>query len=449
MKTQSAKPRFPANSGGSGHSTLHGRKLTITQVVWVAVYLVAVTLFVVGLPLLYDLYQELRIYPPVDRDAVHAYLIQLGLSVDLFAAYWLALSIIHAVAYFTVAAVVFWRKSDEPMGLFVGLLLVLYGATFWGTTYVVGAIHPLLELLNHFLESLALGMLFLLFFIFPNGRFVPRWTRWPAGVLFTATVLSGLFPTSPYYIDNWPFFAYALFLSGWLLMGVYAQIYRYLRVSSSAQRQQTKWVLFGCTAALAGFIGVMSIDTLLPLARPESRVLADLVENAVVFGLMLIIPISFGVAILRFHLWEIDLVINRTLVYGSLTAMLALVYLGGVAATEALFRTLTSQERQPQLAIVVSTLVIAALFNPLRRSIQSFIDRSFYRRKYDARKTLEAFSTTLRDATDLNALTDDLVGVVKKTMQPAQVSVWLHPDPALKDKRKKRAAIRESGHDEE
>jgi ADP-ribosylglycohydrolase len=156
---------------------------------------------------------------------------------------------------------------------------------------------------------------------------------------------------------------------------------------------------------------------------------------------------SAGVAILRYRLYDIDLLINRTLVYGSLTVALALVYFGGVAAAEAIFRTLTGQEQQPQLAIVISTLVIAALFNPLRRRIQSFIDRRFYRRKYDTAKTLEAFSTKLRGETDLDALSYDLVGVVRETMQPAHVSLWLHPDPALKDK-KKRAAIRESGHDE-
>ena len=126
------------------------------------------------------------------------------------------------------------------------------------------------------------------------------------------------------------------------------------------------------------------------------------------------------------------MVINRTLVYGALTALLVAVYFGGVTLTQVIFRTLTGQEDQPQLAIVVSTLVIAALFNPLRRRIQSFIDRRFYRRKYDAARTLEAFSAKLRSETDLDALSDDLVGVVRETMQPAHVSLWLRPDSAAK-----------------
>jgi hypothetical protein len=135
---------------------------------------------------------------------------------------------------------------------------------------------------------------------------------------------------------------------------------------------------------------------------------------------------------LRYRLYEIDVLINRTLVYGLLTALLVLVYFGGVTATQAVFQTLTSQEQQPQLAIVASTLVIAALFNPLRRRIQAFIDRRFYRRKYDARKTLEEFSATLRDETDLDRLGGDLVGVVRETMQPAHASLWLRPETAPK-----------------
>ena len=152
-----------------------------------------------------------------------------------------------------------------------------------------------------------------------------------------------------------------------------------------------------------------------------------------------------GIAILRYRLYDIDVLINRTLVYGSLTASLALVYFGGVATTQVVFRVLTGQQEQPQLAIVVSTLVIAALFNPLRRRIQSFIDRRFYRRKYDAAKTLEAFGSRSRDETDLDALRDDVVGVVRRTVQPVHVSLWLRPDPKPEAKS---SAFRQFRHDE-
>jgi divalent metal cation (Fe/Co/Zn/Cd) transporter len=157
-------------------------------------------------------------------------------------------------------------------------------------------------------------------------------------------------------------------------------------------------------------------------------------------GLMCL-PIAVGIAILRYRLYEIDLIINRTLVYGTLTATLALVYFGGVATTQLVFRALTGQQQQPQLAIVVSTLVIAALFSPLRRRIQSFIDRRFYRTKYDARKTLEAFSASLRDETNLDALNDELVSVVRETIQPSHVSLWLRTATPVKAKQEDQPTI--------
>ena len=141
-------------------------------------------------------------------------------------------------------------------------------------------------------------------------------------------------------------------------------------------------------------------------------------------------PIAIGIAILRYRLYDIDILINRTLVYGSLTAMLIALYFGGIVVLQRLFVLLTGQ--QSTLAVVASTLLIAALFNPIRKRIQSFIDRHFYRRKYDARKTLEDFSAKLRDTTDLEALNNDLVGVVRETMQPAHVSLWLRPETAPK-----------------
>jgi hypothetical protein len=223
-----------------------------------------------------------------------------------------------------------------------------------------------------------------------------------------------------------------------VLCSVASLVVRFRR-SSGEERQQMKWLTYAAAAAFATLLLEMSLP-----ADSAWNPAVDSLDNLVGVGL----PVAVGIAILKYRLYDIDIIINRTLVYGSLTVMLGLIYFGGVATTQALFRALTGQEQQPQLAVVVSTLAIAALFMPLRRRIQSFIDRRFYRRKYDARKTLEAFSAKLRNETDLDALSEDLVGVVRETMQPAHASLWLHSDPALKDK-KKRATIRESRHDEQ
>jgi cell shape-determining protein MreD len=197
-------------------------------------------------------------------------------------------------------------------------------------------------------------------------------------------------------------------------------------------REQIKWIAFAASVVALGVSGAVVLGTFAPDAAGGTHpLLIGLLEDAITLSFAGV-PIAVGFAVLKYRLYNIDVIINRTLVYSALTAALVAVYFGGVAATEAVVRTLTGQEQQPQLAIVVSTLVIAALFNPLRRRIQSFMDRRFYRRKYDAAKTLEAFSAKLRDETDLDALSDDLVGVVRETMQPAHVSLWLRPDPGSK-----------------
>jgi len=206
-------------------------------------------------------------------------------------------------------------------------------------------------------------------------------------------------------------------------------------------RQQIKWFAYAAVVTVSCTILAYIIPGVI-----ETPLWFERVGFALNIAFIPAVPISIGIAILRYRLYEIDLIINRTLVYGSLTTTLVALYFGVIVVLQRVFVALTGQ--QSTLAVVASTLLIAALFNPLRHRIQSFIDRRFYRRKYDATKTIETFSAQLRDETDLEALSDDLVGVVKETMQPAHASLWLHPDPALKDKKMKRAAIRESGHEE-
>jgi hypothetical protein len=213
------------------------------------------------------------------------------------------------------------------------------------------------------------------------------------------------------------------------------------RRSRGGERQQIKWIAFAASVVGLLYLAAMSTAFLYPSEswfQPGSRWWLDFLAYAALFSFTLV-PTAVGVAILRYRLYDIDLLINRTLVYGSLTLMLALVYLGGVATMQASFRAITGMEQQPQLSVVVSTLAIAALFNPLRRRIQSFIDRSFYRKKYDARNTLEAFSARLRNETNLDDLSENLVDVVRETLQPQHAYLWLRepdgtdvPDPGGK-----------------
>jgi hypothetical protein len=213
-----------------------------------------------------------------------------------------------------------------------------------------------------------------------------------------------------------------------------------LRRARGDERQQLRWFLYAavpltvCGSLIIVHFVISTFTTTFlfhPVYLLSTWAAFNAVDYVTLFAL-LVVPVFTYIAILKYHLYDVDIVINRALVYGSLTVLLAAVYFGGVTVTQTIFRALTGQEEQPQLTIVVSTLVIAALFTPLRRRIQSFIDSRFYRRKYDARKTLEAFSSKLRDETDLDALSNDLVGVVRETMQPTHVSLWLRPDSAPK-----------------
>jgi hypothetical protein len=284
-----------------------------------------------------------------------------------------------------------------------------------------------------------------LILLFPDGRLPSRRWRplaWLSGTLLVlgsvgSALASGPLPDlggvrNPFGLEGYPWIsgardAVSLLLSLCMLASASSLVLRYRR-SGDEVREQIKWIAFAASVVALGVSGAVVLGTFAPDAGGGTHPLwVGLLEDAITLSFAGI-PIAVGFAVLKYRLYNIDLIINRTLVYGLLTALLAALYFGGVAMTQVIFRALTGQEEQPQLAIVVSTLVIAALFNPLRRRIQSLIDRRFYRSKYDARKTLEAFSARLREETDLDALNAELVGVVRETMQPAHVSLWLRPN---------------------
>jgi hypothetical protein len=417
---------------------LRGRKLFLARVVWIAVVVIAMVPFVVGVPADYAHYRTVCSDSEcgawrLDPEGVSA-VENLGLSVSFYAVYNVALDIVQTLGFWVLGAFIFWKKSDDFMALFVSLMLVSFGSLGIANyvLYAFGNTHPAWWPLIGFVESVALISFFTSFYLFPDGRFVPHWIRMPIVVFIAFQV--------PYVFTTWfdkgiPSHLYSLLLLVLLGILIFAQVYRYTRVSRPVERQQTKWVVF----ALTTVITILVVTGWVGLAFSELRqsgvlgLLYTLGSRTVWNLSLLFIPLSIAGAIVRYRLWDIDLIINRTLLYSSLTALLAAVYFGGVTAIQAIFRALTGQEQQPQLAIIASTLAIAALFNPLRRRIQSLIDRRFYHRKYDARKTLEAFSATLRDETDLDAVGNDLVEVVRETMQPAHVSLWLRPGTASKE----------------
>jgi hypothetical protein len=208
---------------------------------------------------------------------------------------------------------------------------------------------------------------------------------------------------------------------------IFSQVYRYRRVSTAVERQQTKWVVLGILIVVTGFVALGALNGFFP-ALNQNDTPYYLIPNLAYPLLLLTLPFSIGMAILRSRLYDIDVLINHTLVYGTLTVLLALVYFGLVIGLESLVHLFTGQALQSPVVIVASTLAIAALFQPLRRRLQILIDHRFYRRKYDAAHTLAAFGATLRNEVDLHQLREHLVAVVEETMQPTHVSLWLRQD---------------------
>lgn len=429
--TKHTSRRKPVVSTG-GRTRLSGSRLIIARVVWLALVLPSIGLFVISLPVYYRLVQRICDHATCNILAgalnaqglqqLHAFGLSTGSYATLLTIFFTAITAIWGIVGFLI----FWRRSDEWFALLTAFFLVMFNATYPG--FAITALQitfPALTVPVTLMSVLSLASLALFLMLFPNGRLVPRW-MWPFLLLLLfGTTTTALPPDSPFSSNNVPGWIPAL--SSSLAYGaiLFSQIYRYVRISTQVERQQTKWVVFGILIVMVGFLLLTPIlNFFIPsygsqLNIPSSTFLGLLNYPVILLAL----PITIGIAILRSRLYDIDVVINRALVYGTLTLLLALVYFGLIFGLQALFQNVFQQNNS--VAIVVSTLVIAALFQPLRRRLQRLIDRRFYRSKYDATRTLAQFNASLRNEVDLSQLSERLIAVVEETMQPAHVSLWL------------------------
>ena len=308
----------------------------------------------------------------------------------------------------------------------------VYGLARPGSVPFSGAVHALGQWL--WVPAVGLFAVYLIL-LFPDGMLPSR--RWRPLAWFSGAVMVLLSASigKPFGLEQYPWvrdaFPVVLALLPLCILASAASLVLRYRRAGTEVREQIKWVAFAALFVGVQFVIDIGASLLLVPMTASGREPAWLaLLDQVGFIMFAGVPIAVGIAVLKYRLYDIDVIINRALVYGSLTAALVALYFGGIVVLQRLFVALTGQEST--LAVVASTLAIAALFNPLRRRIQGFVDRRFYRRKYDASKTLEAFSAKLRDATDLEALSGDLKAVVGETMQPAHVSLWLRPDPSLR-----------------
>jgi hypothetical protein len=328
-------------------------------------------------------------------------------------------SAVSMLIFVAVATVIYLRAARDRVALLCAYMLMAFGCGVGGTANGLAITDPVVNALFTVLAVAGLILLGWFFLVFPSGRFVPRWGRWcvpAAAVGMLVLVLPSLVKVQPTPDDVQPIGV------GLLLLGAGAQVYRYRRVSTPTERQQTKWVVLGVAACVAVFVGTRILFNLVGFlaVHHPSQVTENITGGSVIVGFVFI-PVCIGIAVLRTHLWDIGLVISRTLTYAVVTVLLVGVYAGLVLlATRVLpFHT--------AVAVAASTLAVAAIFNPLRHRVQRAVDRRFNRARYDADQAVAVFAARLQDAADPDAIHAHLLAAVHQTLEPAHASVWIRP----------------------
>jgi hypothetical protein len=387
----------------------------VARVIWLLLLIVTLVTFAVGIPAYVTSLTQARDENDVLTPRAAAALGQLGIGLNAFALVAALLACAIVLVTLGLALVLVWRRGDDWMAMLISLFVIINTV---GNIGVSNSVAPNFDsaivLFLYVLQQVSISALFYAgFLLFPNGRFVPRWS-W---LLLVAFVVWNLIVT----LTNLGIFivlGYPLFYG----IALTSIVYRYRRAMTPVQQQQTKWVVTGLIASLIANQLFWLPSGLTPLGNTIYLPLSYLGYLIA----LLVVPVTFFIAIQRYRLYDIDTILNRALVYGLLTVILAAIYAAGVVGSQAIVSALTHAhgEGQSPVAIVVTTLIIAALFQPLRRRVQSIIDRRFYRRKYDAAHTIANFAATLREQVDLPELRDKLLSVVDETMHPTYLSVW-------------------------
>jgi Protein kinase domain len=362
------------------NTRLHSRTLTIARAAWIGLVLITLAVFFVGLPLSY--HKALNVSP-----STVAALARLGLPASFAAVFLTALDTASILGFTLIAVLLFWRRSDDWMVMFVGLLLILTGFVYTDPGYNLNVPYWIVGVLVALGETCQA----VFFYVFPDGRFVPRWVRWLVLPLIVWRLIMWIGIYLPHLAvinpDSAERYGYVpqdsidigLFLLI-LVLGIVSQVYRYRRVSTLAQRQQAKWLLFGTFVTVAVVGAYVFLVNTLGLLEPSNS------SNFVAFATLrlirqialMIVPVCIAISITRYRLWNIDLIINRGLVYGTLTV----IYVGSVLVLQLVFQAVTGGQ-QSTIAVALSTAVIAAVFQPMRRGLQRAIDRRFYPMRID------------------------------------------------------------------
>lgn len=403
-------------------NTLHPQWILAARISWVFITFFFLTTFILGLPYRYS---ELAV--PCDGPACPVFTLSSAdaavinaspFSMQGYATFHIGLELVTALLMLVMASIIFWKYFDNLMGILTAYLFVYIGlAIFVQASRAFAGQYSGVEWLYNLLSWFFTPLILLFVFIFPIGQFLNRLSL----SAFMITLLIGSLDLIgvDFLGDSGGIIAFL----GALAIGIWSQIYRYRHISTAIEKQQTKWVLLGISGLVSCMVGYSLMVDIFPPATPQNLFLTNTIGIAFIYLLAYIFPISMMFAIMRYGLWGIDVIIRRTVQYSVVSVLLAAVYFGSITLLQWGLTAVTGT--QSPLAIVLSTLLIAALFNPLRQRVQAVIDRRFYRKKFDAQQILARFAQSARDEVEIDALHAELVQVLQKTMQPEQISLWI------------------------